>query len=218
MILHRGERNDAKSEPREGMGRARPVEPEEPGIVVARYPEWDRAAGIERPDWTTVREIEPALGPVYRLEEALARDPGLAARIDRLVRAARVGRITRLKRQPDGLDLDLDAAIDAAKALRTGEIPDERIHLRKIMRFRDLAAIVLIDISESTRDLVPPRARACWTSRNTRSQRWPARWARWETCSRSGPSPPSDARMFASPGSRTSPKASTTRPWRASLG
>ena len=149
------ERNDAKSEPREGMGRARPVEPEEPGIVVARYPEWDGATGIERPDWTTVREIEPALGPLYRLEEALARDPGLAARIDRLVRAARVGRITRLKRQPDGLDLDLDAAIDAAKALRIGEIPDERIHLRKIMRFRDLAAIVLIDTSESTRDLVP---------------------------------------------------------------
>jgi nitric oxide reductase NorD protein len=30
-------------EPREGMGRARSVEPEEPGIVVARYPEWDTA-------------------------------------------------------------------------------------------------------------------------------------------------------------------------------
>jgi hypothetical protein len=149
------ERNDAEPEPREGMGCASPIEPEEAGIVVARYPEWDRAARIERPDWTTVREIEPAPGPVCRLEEALARDPGLTARIDRLVRAARVGRTTRLKRQPDGLDLDLDAAIDAAKALRTGEIPDERIHLRKIMRFRDLAAIVLIDTSESTRDLVP---------------------------------------------------------------
>ena len=107
------------------------------------------------PDWTTVREIAPTPGPVHRLEEILAKDPGLIARIDRLVRAARVGRPVRLKRQPDGLDLDLDATIDAAKALRTGEIPDERIHLRKVPRSRDIAATILIDMSESTRDLVP---------------------------------------------------------------
>ncbi len=146
------DRSEAEEEP--GAGCARAVASEDDGVVVARYPEWDRTAGLERPDWTTVREIEPALGPVHQIEEAMARDPGLIARIDRLVRAARVGRATRLKRQPEGLELDLDAAIDAAKALRTGEIPDERIHLRKVMRFRDLAVIVLIDTSELTRDPV----------------------------------------------------------------
>ena len=103
---------------RRGARRARPADAER-GIVVARYPEWDRAARQERADWTTVREIAPVLAPAHPLEQALARDPGLIARIDRLVRAARVGRPTRLKRQPDGIDLDLDAAVDAAKALRT---------------------------------------------------------------------------------------------------
>ena len=149
------DRSEAESQPEESVGRARRVTSDHDGMVVARYPEWDRTAAIERPDWTTIREIAPTPEPVDQLEEALAKDPGLIARIDRLVRAARVGRPLRVKRQPDGLDLDLDAAIDAAKALRTGEIPDERIHLRKIPRSRDMAATILIDMSESTRDRVP---------------------------------------------------------------
>jgi nitric oxide reductase NorD protein len=149
------DRSEAESQPEERAGRARQVASDGDGIVVARYPEWDRTAAIERPDWTTIREIAPSPGPVDRLEEALAKDPGLIARIDRLVRASRVGRPIRVKRQPDGLDLDLDAAIDAAKALRAGEIPDERIHLRKVPRTRDMAATILIDMSESTRDPVP---------------------------------------------------------------
>jgi nitric oxide reductase activation protein len=149
------DRSEAESQPEESVGRARRVASDDDGIVVARYPEWDRTAAIERPDWTTVREVAPTPGPVDQLEETLAKDPDLIARIDRLVRAARVGRPVRLKRQSDGLDLDLDAAIDAAKALRTGEIPDERIHLRKVPRSRDMAATILIDMSESTRDRVP---------------------------------------------------------------
>ena len=85
----------------------------------------------------------------------LAAHAGLRRRVERLVRAARVGLPTRLKRQPDGLDLDIDAAIDAARALRTGEAPDERVYLRKVVRARDLVTLILIDISESTRDRVP---------------------------------------------------------------
>jgi nitric oxide reductase NorD protein len=142
----------------EGAGRARPAEAEQ-GVVVAHYPEWDRKAQQERPDWTTVREMAPTLAPTHRLEEALARDPGFLTRIDRLVRAAKVGRPMRLKRQPFGDDLDLDAAIDAVQSLRIGETPDERLHMRRVLRRRDLAVSVLIDVSESTRD--PAGVGAC---------------------------------------------------------
>ena len=151
----RADRTELEKDSDDSVGRARPVAADAQGFVVGRYPEWDRTSGLERLDWTTVREVEAERGPVHRLEEQLASDPGLVARIDRLVRAAPVGRVTRLKRQPDGLDLDLDAVVDAAKALRTGEIPDERIYLRKVLRFRDLSVIVLIDMSESTRDRAP---------------------------------------------------------------
>ncbi|WP_237479362.1 nitric oxide reductase activation protein NorD [Lichenibacterium dinghuense] len=143
-------------ERREGAaGRARPIAPDARGIAVARTPEWDRAAGLERPDWCTIREAPPALGDPAAIDDALARDVGLARRVERLVREARVGRPTRLRRQPDGLDLDIDAAIEAVTALRAGELPEDRIHTRKVLRARDLAALVLVDVSESTRDRVP---------------------------------------------------------------
>lgn len=155
--VERSEAEDGRREPEESEshGRGRPVAPDDEGIVLAHYPEWDRAAGLERPDWTTVREIEPAVAPTHRLDEALDADAGLRRRVERLVRAARIGRPTRLRRQPDGIDLDLDAAIEAARALRVGEIPDERIHQRKVVRARDLATLVLVDVSASTRDRVP---------------------------------------------------------------
>jgi hypothetical protein len=138
-----------------GAGRARPVAPPDRGIAVARYPEWDRAAGLQRPDWVTLREVEPSHGRGLAIDDALARDPGLMRRVRRLVRNARVGRPTRLRRQPDGIELDVDAAIDAVLAMRAGELPEDRIHTRKVLRARDMAILVLMDASASTRDNVP---------------------------------------------------------------
>jgi nitric oxide reductase NorD protein len=135
-------------------GRARETAPEDHGIVVATYPEWDRAAGVERPDWVTVRDVAPALGDARAIDDALDAAPAVRRRIDRLVRGARIGRHERLKRRPDGPELDLDAALEAAIALRSGEIPDARIYRTSVRRSHDLAVVVLLDISESTRDRV----------------------------------------------------------------
>jgi hypothetical protein len=150
-------REDAEQKP-DTAGRAREVAADERGIVVATYPEWDRAAGIERPDWVTVRDTIPALGDGRTIEEALDRAAAVRARIDRLVRGARIGRHERLRRRPDGPELDLDAALDAAIALRTGNIPDNRIYRSSARHTHDLAVTVLIDISESTRTRVGERA------------------------------------------------------------
>lgn len=135
--------------------RAHSVDPDERGLVIAHHAEWDRAAGIERPDWTTIRAAPATEAPTTRIDEALARHAGLSARVSRLVRAARVGQPTRLRRQPDGPELDLDAAIEAVTALRVGHPPRDRLHQRKITRTRDLAVLILVDTSESTRDPVP---------------------------------------------------------------
>src|SRR5258708_9782095 len=134
-------------------GRARAAPPDDRGFIVATYPEWDRAAAVERPDWVTVRDVAPALGDKRPIEDALDAEPSVRLRIDRLVRGARIGRHERLKRRPDGPELDLDAALDAI-ALRTGEIPDGRIYRESLRRTHDLAVLILLDISESTRDRV----------------------------------------------------------------
>ena len=134
------------------LGRARPVAPDQRGIVIAKYPEWDRAHGVERPEWTTVREIHGRPGDARLVEEALERADVLRNRIRRLVRGVRVGRAIRLKRQLDGHDLDVDAVLDAGIALRSRQEPDPRVFRATTSKHRDLVVLLLIDISESTRD------------------------------------------------------------------
>jgi nitric oxide reductase NorD protein len=148
-----GRRDEAEYDT-SAVGRARAAPPEDRGIAVATYPEWDRSTGLERPDWVTVRDTIPAMGDARAIDDALDAAPGVRARTNRLVRGARIGRHERLKRQPEGPELDLDAALDAALALRTGEIPDGRIHRTSVRRSHDLAVIILLDVSESTRDRV----------------------------------------------------------------
>ncbi len=133
-------------------GRAKPTAPTDRGVVIASYPEWDRAHGVERPDWTTVREVAAKSGNPASIDDALESADALRGRIRRLVGSLRVGRTTRLKRQFDGHDLDIDAMLDAGIALATGQEPDPRVFRATTTQHRDLAVLVLIDISESTRD------------------------------------------------------------------
>ena len=156
MRLERQDSRDGsstESEPNEAeAGRGRPVAPDQRGIVIARYPEWDRVHGIARPDWTVVREIAAVSGDSRRIEAALDDASGLRSKVARLVRGVRVGRTVRLKRQHDGHDLDVDAMLDAGIALRSGQEPDPRVFRSAKAVHRDLSALLLIDTSESTRD------------------------------------------------------------------
>jgi nitric oxide reductase activation protein len=148
-----GDGRPDRQQPAEGVARARPraAVASDDGVVLARYPEWDSVQGIERPDWTTVRAVPAAPGDARRLDAALDAAPDLRRRVDRLVRAARPGRPRRLKRQTDGMELDMDAVLDAEVAAAAGEQPDERLYRGTALRARDLATIVLVDVSESTR-------------------------------------------------------------------
>ncbi|MGX9425330.1 MULTISPECIES: nitric oxide reductase activation protein NorD [Bradyrhizobium] len=154
--MERQEASDGNSsepdEQGEALGRGQPVAPDERGTVIAKYPEWDRADGIERPEWTIVREVAARAGDPRLIEAALDHADALRSRIGRLVRGVRIGRTIRLNRQHDGHDIDIDAALDAGIALRTGQEPDPRVFRSSTSMHRDLAALLLIDVSESTRD------------------------------------------------------------------
>jgi nitric oxide reductase NorD protein len=144
--------SDAPERTGQPLGRGRPVAPGERGVVIARYPEWDREHRIERAEWTAVREVPAKAGDPRSIEEALERAEVLRRRIGRLVRSVRIGRSIRLNRQHDGHDLDIDAVLDAGIALRSGREPDPRVFRSSTSVHRDLSALLLIDVSESTRD------------------------------------------------------------------
>ena len=124
------------------------------GIPVARYPEWDFLIGRERGEWTTLVEYAPAQGQGETIEVVLERYPELVWRIEALIRAAKVSRPLRVRRQSEGDRLDLEAAIAAAIDRRAGLAPSAKVYARLERRFRDLSVLVLIDASHSTNDVI----------------------------------------------------------------
>ncbi|MDW3204021.1 MAG: VWA domain-containing protein [Alphaproteobacteria bacterium] len=151
-------RQDRDASPEDDRAETSPVRPAEPdpdvGIPVARYPEWDRRAERLRPDWVTVQEygFRPASAGV--IESLLSRYHDTRARIAALVDRVRVSRPVRLRRQPDGDRLDLDACIRAVIDRRAGAEPDRRVYEVTARLHRDMSVLLLLDISESTKDTV----------------------------------------------------------------
>lgn len=134
-------------------GRTRDARPDE-GVVVARYPEYDHVTGQLRPDWCTVRELPPRLSPDAAAAALREARSDLVDRISALIKASRVSRQERIRRQPEGEFLDIDASIAAMVAWRAGEAPDTRIYGRYERRARDMSVLVLLDSSNSTNDPV----------------------------------------------------------------
>ncbi|QPF87284.1 VWA domain-containing protein [Bradyrhizobium genosp. L] len=119
------------------------------GLPVATYPEWDYAADIDRMDWTTILEADAAAsaGAVAPPAESEA-----MRSIARLTRDASIGRRLRLKGQRDGDALDIDAAIALAIERRAGHLGESRVYQRDAPGPRDLAILLLMDLSQSTAD------------------------------------------------------------------
>jgi len=109
----------------------------------ARYPEWDVQRRRYRPAWCTVREVEPRLRddapPTVPVGHGLRRP------------LARLGMgLDRYRRQAQGDDVDIDAAIEARVEVMAGSAPDEAVYLDSLRRRRDLAVLLLLDISGSS--------------------------------------------------------------------
>jgi nitric oxide reductase NorD protein len=124
------------------------------GIPVARYAEWDYVLGRARPDWTMVLEFEAPRASTVGLERLLHDYADVESRIIKLIRSARVARPVRMRRRAEGERLDLESCIRAAIDCRLGVSPDPRVYETSEMRDRDLAVLVLLDISESTKEFV----------------------------------------------------------------
>lgn len=107
------------------------------------YPEWDVNRKAYRPNWCTVREVEPR---VKATASALIDD---AIAVRRSLSRLGMG-LHRRRRQPQGDDIDIDAAIEARVEVMAGSVPDESVYLDSMRRRRDLSVLLLLDISGST--------------------------------------------------------------------
>ena len=119
------------------------------------YDEWDYMIGMDRPAWCTLLEKPAPHGDPRSIDEVLRRNEETVNRLTSMIKAVQIERPRRLKRQLEGDRLDIDASITATVDLRSGRAPDPRVHQRLGRNSRDLAVLLLIDLSQSTNDWVP---------------------------------------------------------------
>ncbi|HKE72420.1 MAG TPA: VWA domain-containing protein [Acidimicrobiales bacterium] len=122
----------------EGLGRAAAAL----GPRDRVYPEWDVHRRRYRPAWCTVHERTAPAGDGPA--PALPGGAGLRRPLARLGTG-----LDRTHRRPQGDDVDLDAAVEARVAALAGVPADEAVYVESLRRRRDLAVLVLLDVSGS---------------------------------------------------------------------
>ena len=118
------------------------------------YPEWDRRSQHLRPDWCTVIEKLPAWQGLSSAHEHAVMNTECPASLTPLAlpRARHLDRTHRLRRQWEGDDVDLDAAIEVLVDRRLRLRPDPRLFMRAGKAPRATSVLVLLDLSASAND------------------------------------------------------------------
>jgi nitric oxide reductase NorD protein len=113
------------------------------------YPEWDCRAGVYHPARAIVREQTAPAGDAAWADAVLKRHAREVHLVRRRFERLRPHRI-RLGRQLDGAELDLAAWVTGFADRRAGAAADDRVYEAVRPMRRDIAIMLLVDISGST--------------------------------------------------------------------
>ncbi|WP_300455693.1 VWA domain-containing protein [Accumulibacter sp.] len=134
--------------------RPAPVVAEVDYLPPRHYPEWDYLSGTYRPDWVSLYESLHPSGDAGLIDRLLDKHAVLAGRLKRLLDLLRPQDKVRIRYQEDGSELDLDIALRSLIDLKSGRSPDPRINLSHRRNGRNLAVLLLLDLSQSLGDKV----------------------------------------------------------------
>jgi len=107
------------------------------------YPEWDVNRGRYRLNWCTVNEIDPR--PEDGVTLVVPDEPALRRPLARLGLG-----LDRCHRRLQGDDVDIDAAVESRVDALAGALHDDAVYVESLRRRRDLAVLLLLDISGSS--------------------------------------------------------------------
>lgn len=124
------------------------------GLPPRHYPEWDRATQTYRPDWASVYEALHPSGNAADIDRLLQKHAALAKHLKRLLDLLKPQDKVRIRYQEEGSELDLDVALRALVDFRSGATPDPRINMSHRTDGRDIAVLLLVDLSESLNEKV----------------------------------------------------------------
>jgi len=139
--------------PDESAGR---VPPAIPGTRTFLYDEWDGRIQDYRTHWCRVVEQTAPEGSDGFLERTRSRYGGVISLIRRYFEGIRPPALRRVRRQADGEEVDIEAAVEALVERRARAGPSEFVYIRRDRKERDVAAVFLVDLSGSTGQQIGP--------------------------------------------------------------
>ena len=115
-----------------------------------RHPEWDCNVGDYLEDYVRVTDnrIQGCEGDFY--SRTLERHAGLVKRMRYAFELLRPEGLAILRQWVEGDQFDYRALIDFALDRKAGIMPSDRLYIKRIKQQRDVAVLVLVDLSRST--------------------------------------------------------------------
>jgi hypothetical protein len=129
-------------------------EGKEPVAEPRHYDEFDYHIQLNRPAWATVLEKRPKFGDLAVVDRIIDDHRKVTQRLKHLLDALQPQGVQRIRKLEEGDEVDINAAIRSLVDIRLGSHPDPRVMMRSVRKTRDIAVLVLLDLSESTNDRV----------------------------------------------------------------
>lgn len=127
-----------------------PEQPLEPGDEAFSYDEWDRELADFRTGWCRVIEKHVRKGDRNFVELARSRYRGVISSVRHQFQLMKPENLTRINRELDGEEYDLNAVIDHIVDRKADGHQSERLYTKRLRRERDVAVSLLLDQSSST--------------------------------------------------------------------
>jgi len=146
------EEND-EPEDFENKQQTKKEELENEGLPPRHYPEWDYNTTSFKPDWVSLYEsIHPSTN-ASDIDDILEKHKDLAKLLKLILDKLKPQRFVRVRYQEEGSELDLDVAIRSLIDYKCGAQPDPRINMSHKHDGRDIAVMILLDLSASLNDV-----------------------------------------------------------------
>lgn len=127
-----------------------PEQPLEAGDEAFSYDEWDRELNDYRVGWSRVVEKRVKRGDRSFVELTRSRYRGVISSIRHQFQLMKPENLTRVNREIDGEEFDLNAVIDYVIDRKADGKQSDRLYTKRLRRQRDVAVSILLDQSSST--------------------------------------------------------------------
>ncbi len=121
------------------------------------YREWDCRLNDYLNDYVRVRHRHVPAGSDHFFQQAMMRHAGLVRHIRRAFGLLKPQDMTILRQWTEGDQFDYRALLDFALDRRAGIMPSDRLYIKRIKQIRDVAVLLLLDMSRSTGNWVQGR-------------------------------------------------------------